>query len=112
MKTNKYAPKPIDDIDVAFGGKVMEILPPYAEIPDEFKRHYHPWARWQSNWFFSGLKRYPKPKEGVDMQLALKNLAACQSSWEPKHEHKMAGVAYLASLWFDGPDGQEIKSEE
>lgn len=31
---------------------------------------------------------------------AFRHLAACQGSFEPKHEHKQAAVAWLASLWF------------
>lgn len=81
----------------------MEILPPYSEIPDEFKRGSNPWAEWQGEWFYSGLKKLPTPKAGIDLDLAMKNLACVQGSFEPKHEHKQAGVAYLASLWFEKP---------
>lgn len=87
--------------DVAFGGKAMEILPAYRLIPDEFKRGSNPWVQWQSEWFYSGLKQMPTPKPGIDLQLAMANLACVQGSFEPKHEHKQAGVAYLASLWFE-----------
>ena len=40
-------------------------------------------------------------KQGISLSLALRHLGACLSSWEPKHEHKTAGVAYLMSLWFE-----------
>lgn len=103
-------PIPVDKLDQAFGGKAMGILPKYSEIPEEFKdmNQRHPWVEWQSSWFYTGLKRYPKPKDGIDLKMAMANLACCQGSWEPKHEHKMAGVAYLASLWFESPDGDEV----
>lgn len=87
--------------DVAFGGKAMDILPPYLSIPDEFKRGKNPWVQWQRDWFYKGLKSLPTPKPGIDIKLAMANLACCQGSFEPKHEHKEAGVAYLASLWFE-----------
>jgi anti-sigma factor ChrR (cupin superfamily) len=94
--------------DVAFGGKAMEILPPMAKIPAEFRSSQNPWVRWQSEWFYRGLDAYPVPKEGVDLSMAMANLACAQGSFEPKHEHKSAGVAYLASQWFERPDGECI----
>ena len=103
-------PIEVNDVDVAFGGKVDEILPPWKDIPEEFKGGRSPWVDWQSDWFFKGLDRNPVPKEGIDLHLAMANLAAVQRSWAPKHEHKQAGVAYLASLWFSSPDGEEIKA--
>jgi hypothetical protein len=43
-------------------------------------------------------------KEGVDGNLAFRHLSAIQRSFTPKHEHKEAAVAYLASLWFEDVD--------
>lgn len=96
--------------DIAFGGKAMQILPPMAKIPSEFRSSQNQWVKWQREWFYSGLKAYPVPKEGIDLPMAMANLAAVQGSFEPKHEHKEAGVAYLASLWFERPDGKPTKS--
>jgi hypothetical protein len=107
----KRMPIDLNAADVAFGGaggKLKEILPPMSEIPDEFKRGSGPWIEWQRDWFFSGLKRYPVPREGIDRGKAMSNLACVQRSYEPKHEHKQAGVAYLASLWFSSTDGEPI----
>lgn len=109
-KAAKYLPIEIDGADVAFGGQAMQILPPYDAIPDEFKRENNPWAKWSGDWFFKGLERYPVANDGIDLGLAMRNLSAVQRSFEPKHEHKEAGVAYLASLWFSSPDGEEIKA--
>lgn len=107
----KYVPIDVTDADRAFGGKAMEILPPYGSIPDEFKRGSNPWVKWQQQWFYSGLKAYPVPKDGIDLKKAMHNLACVQGSFAPKHEHKEAGVAYLASLWFSSPDGQPTKAK-
>lgn len=104
----KYTPIEVSRVDMAFGGKAMEILPPWSEIPDEFKCQRSPWVKWQQDWFFSGLKRMPVPNAGVDLDRAMQNLACIQRSFEPKHEHKEAGVAYLASLWFSSPEGSEM----
>ena len=94
-------PIPVTKADQVFGGKVDEILPPMSEIPDEFKSSLgNRWLRWQQDWFYKGLDRYPVPREGIDLKTAMANLACVQGSYAPKHEHKQAGVAYLASLWF------------
>ena len=104
----KYLPIEINDVDIAFGGKAMKILPPYDGIPDEFKRASNPWVKWSGDWFFKGLDRYPVANDGIDLRLAMRNLSAVQRSFEPKHEHKEAGVAYLASIWFSSQDGELI----
>ena len=109
--TTTYLPIPVSDVDVAFGGKAMQILPPISEIPDEFQNYSNEWNRFVSSWFFGGLKRYPVPREGVDFDLALRNLMCVIGSFQPKHEHKGAGAAYLASLWFSSPDGELIKAK-
>lgn len=102
-------PIAVTDRDMAFGGKCTEILPPMAEIPTEFHRQGSVWLDWQSDWFYNGLKRYPVAKAGIDLNLAMNNLKCIQGSFAPKHEHKQAGVAYLASLWFERPDGELIQ---
>lgn len=38
--------------------------------------------------------------EGVDGNDAYRQLGAIMGSYQPQHVHKIAGVAYLASLWF------------
>lgn len=107
--SKSYKPIPVSRADVVFGGKVDKILPRWSDIPDEFKRGTSPWCAWQGAWFFKGLKRYPVPKEGIDLGMAMANLGAVQGSFQPKHEHKEAGVAFLASLWFSSPDGEPTK---
>ncbi len=102
MNTDRL-PIPVTKADTVFGGKVHEILPPYEDIPDEFTSGRSPWVKWQREWFFNGISKIPEPKEGIDTNLAMANLACVQGSFAPKHEHKEAGVAYLASLWFQKP---------
>ena len=106
-----YLPIPVSDVDIAFGGKAMEILPPISAIPEEFHNYSNQWSRFVSDWFFGSLKRYPAPREGIDFDLALRNLKCVIDSFEPKHEHKEAGAAYLASLWFKSPNGEPIKAK-
>jgi hypothetical protein len=79
--------------------RVADCMPEYRNIPDEFKRPNNPWVKWQVAWFFDGLKSFPSAKEGVDQISAMRHLDCIQRSWDTKHEHKEAAVAYLASLW-------------
>lgn len=99
-----HKPIHVDDLDVVFGGKAMQILPKYDEIPDEFKSWNNKYNKWASGWFLSDLKEIPEAVDGVDQNLAMRNLACVLKSFEPKHEHKTAGVAYLASLWLEIPE--------
>jgi hypothetical protein len=90
----------ISDLDVAFG--TVKGLPAYASIPDEFtRRGGTKWNDLVSDWFFGGLKSLRlAPNEGVDKDKAMKHIRALLASFEPKHEHKEAGVAYLMSQYF------------
>jgi len=100
-----HRPEEVTDLDMAFGARAMDLLPPYREIPEDFRLNRgsaRPWIEFQQTWFFRGLPADTRfvPTEGVDARSAIRHLKAIQGSWEPKHEHKEAGVAYLASLWF------------
>lgn len=85
---------------------MRRLLPPYEEIPEDFRRERGESKKWhaiQSRWFFSGLPGNTefKEKPGIDVNAALMHLGAIQGSFDPKHEHKQAAVAWLMSLWFD-----------
>lgn len=91
----------VTDLDLAFPTKAMDILPPYKDIPEEFKRDYHKWAKVALDWFYAGLKNAKwEAKPGVDTNKALRAIQACLGDWSPKHEHKIAGVAFLLNEWF------------
>jgi hypothetical protein len=95
-------PQPVSDLELAFGGQMSRLLPPPSEIPDEFHHGHTKWNKLQQTWFFRGLSGVTwSPKPGIDQAAAIRHLKAIQASWEPKHEHKEAAVAYLASLWFE-----------
>lgn len=96
-------PKPIDRVNAAFPTSIEGYLPPYAEIPTEFKHGRTEWNKLFSQWFYSGLPKGTEfiAKEGIDRDEALRHVKYCMGSFEPKHEHKEAGVAYLLSLWFE-----------
>lgn len=105
METAKILPVKIDKMDMVLGGKAMEILPKWDDIPEDFRRERgeaRKFCEFVSQWFFKGADANQlRVKPGIDMTMALANLKCCLASFAPKHEHKEAGCAYLLSLWFD-----------
>src|SRR5580704_11065350 len=99
-------PQKIDTATLAFPTAVEgTLLPAWADIPDEFRGdrgRSNPWCSVVMEWFNNGLNpvRF-KAKDGIDSNDAWRHLGACLKSRQPKHEHKVAGVAYLMSQWFD-----------
>lgn len=94
---------PVREGDIAFGGDVTSLLPAWDEIPAAFKSDAHPFNQVVTQWFFGGLPAETEfqPKPGVDPNAAILHVAAIMRSFQPKHEHKNAGCAYLLSLWFE-----------
>lgn len=90
-------------IDQALPKHTVDCMPAYTIIPEEFKRQSNPWVRWQNEWFFDGLKAAPEPLDGIDGKAAMRHLRYIQTSFDTRHEHKEAAVAYLASKWFLKP---------
>lgn len=104
-----FMPMETTGLERAFPTDVSRLLPcKYEEIPREFTMGgQNTWAKFQATWFFHGIKGLSvEPKEGIDAAKALKHLACIQGTYELKHEHKTAFVAYLASLWFDSWKGE------
>lgn len=100
-----YVPLPVTDVQLAFPANVLDLMPDYEAIPEDFRRdrgEARPWVKLQRRWFFRGLLGVPiRARDGIDRKQALRHLSAIQGSFEPKHEHKEAAVAYLASLWLE-----------
>ena len=97
------APKEVDDITLAFPARVVgTYLPPISEIPDEFVRGKSEWCKIVSNLFFKGGS-LPSVKPGIDAAKAKRHLMTVLGSFEPKHEHKEAGAAWLMSMWYELP---------
>lgn len=93
----------VSPLDMAFPTTVKHLMPPYAEIPAEFKNDRTVWNRLVSDWFFCGVKNLTlTPKDGIDKDKALRHIKTVMGSFEPKHEHKEAACAYLLSQWFEG----------
>lgn len=97
-------PRLTNDLENAFGPRrIHDFLPTREEIPEEFYRGYNQWAKVISGWFFEGLDKNTEldPKPGIDPAQALKHISVCLRSFEPAHEDKTAGCAYLMSKWFN-----------
>ena len=123
--TDWSKPTVVDLLTQAFPARIMHLLPAYEDIPPQFKQDsgtawntsQASWNAWQAKWFYRGLDEndLPTPVDGVDYDIAMRHLKTIQGSWEPKHEHKEAAVAYLASLWFKpqpaGPVGPGQEEE-
>jgi len=92
----------VDMATMMFPAEVIgKYLPEWGSIPDQFKKSSHPYQKIASSWFFMGVKDIKfTPRDGVDLKKALMHIRACLGSFEPKHEHKIAGVAYLMDEFF------------
>ena len=102
-------PREVSNLDMAFPVGAMELMPAHKDIPEQFDNS-EKWDRFISDWFFCGLKGYElTPREGIDTEKALRHIKAIIGSFEPKHEHKQVGCAYLMSLWF--ADGKWERNE-
>lgn len=102
-------PQNLTRVDLAFGN--VKHLPKYDTLPDDYRRMNAPGCRAVSMWFYKGAEASPdgikidgvayKAKEGVDAGKALAAIKSCLGSFEPKHEHKIAGCGFMFSEWFE-----------
>lgn len=104
----------VTKLDMAFGARAMEIMPAMKDIPKDFPNR-RKWKEVMGHWFFCGIKNAKwTPKPGVDQGKALAAIRTVLGSFDPKHEHKEAAVAYMLSEWFedvtyDKPDFSELR---
>lgn len=97
---------PIPDVtrlDLAFGK--IDHMPRYDIVPDDFKRSSNQYAAFIASWLFPGISQTElarlRPREGVNQSKALAAIGTIMRSFEPKHEHKNAGCAFLLHAWFE-----------
>ena len=116
-------PKEVSDVFAVFPANVIGVyLPEMKDIPDEFQDIWRndggPCAVAHAlctGTFITGKAEgtasvdisndgtfHLLPKEGIDAEKAWRHICACRDSYEPRHEHKIAGMGYLLSLWFHG----------
>jgi len=99
-----YKPITVTDAELAFPAKVVgTLLPKWEEIPEEFRRMQGSWVSIVNTWFCRGIEDTFSVKKEHDANKVWRHLAACMHSFEPDHAHKIAGVAYLMSLWVEPP---------
>lgn len=111
-------PTPINDATLAFPANAeTDLMPPYQECLDGLDglsdKDRKKWIEFQRSWFYSGLSEKTEfhCKEGIDGETAYRHLRAVQGSYQPKHQHKEAAVAYLCSLWFTKITKYEVKGK-
>lgn len=104
-RKNEFVPrdwlKPIGAsiADIYLGGdEIGKWLPAKKDIPKEFFNYNNEWAKIAERLFYNGGK-LPRLKHGIDVAAATADIGCCLQSFEPSHEHKIAGVAYLLSMW-------------
>jgi hypothetical protein len=96
-------------VELAFPANVVEFMPQWEDIPDEFKHGSTKENELVCQWFFRGVKHFRlTPREGVDGNKALDHIQMILGSFEPKHEHKEAACAFLFREWFSSIDYDKI----
>lgn len=99
-------PQDIDKVLYVFPARVIgTLLPELKAIPEDVPRV---WGHFIGYWFaaiYTG-KGLPADiefhaKSGFDAEKAYRHIDTCMRSFQPKHEHKTAGCAYLASCFFE-----------
>lgn len=112
----------ITDVEMAFGS--TQWLPPWEAIPKEFKDGFpnadSPYVKLVDAMLFERplpeMGMTPNPGwegDGEAFQTGLRRLMSSHlTSFEPKHEHKVAGVAYLFSRIFTLSPLEDALEEE
>ena len=99
---NAILPQEVDDMLIAFPAGIGHLMPKMEDIPLEFQKGHNKWHLFFNDYFFSGVDDLEfNRKEGIDSEMAWRHIQCIIGSYEPKHQHKEAAVAYLMSLWFD-----------
>lgn len=101
-------PRKIPAAQRAFPADVIgTLLPLWDDIPEEFRsdwtgQHGNEWTLFVNRLFGLGwpLDREVLRRDDVDPEIAYQHLDTILRSYQPKHEHKIAGVAWLMSRWF------------
>jgi hypothetical protein len=98
-----WIPLPPDEVTLAFPANVVGVMPGYVDLrTTEFDRLEHPLRQFAERWFSDGLapRTMFLPTSGINTKLALRHLHGILRSTQPKHEHKLAAVAFLLNEWF------------
>lgn len=111
-----YPPVSTDKVLRAFPASIQHLMPAPEDIPEDFRHSGDTaWNDLASTMFYKGIPQDSEfhPRPGIDPETAYWHLYCILSSYWPKHEHKEAAVAFLASCWFEkvifGTEGSEQK---
>lgn len=100
--TYKLENPTVTDIEVAFGS--TKYLPKMEDIPEEFFKRRNVYVQLFNDIFFKGVSELNyEPIEGFDRATINRLISSHAGSFDPKHEHKEAGVAYMMSLMMKNP---------
>ena len=105
----------VNNVDLAFPASVKHLMPDDLDEIRRDKRLDRKWERFAADWFFRGAEASLlrlKAKPGVDKLMALRHAYCILNSFEPKHEDKMAAVAYLLGEWFEPLPDETKKSAQ
>lgn len=110
-------PVEISDVERVFPAGALDYMPAWDDIPEEFRNGSSEWCHLVTTWLHRGLsKRFGYQVTeglGLDGNMVWRQLTAIAGSYAPKHEHKIAAMAYLCSVWMEGviygPQGAELK---
>jgi hypothetical protein len=104
----------LNDILPGFGQSLdqrpQELLPAEDDIPAEYSKPDHPWhIFWAAVLEKGDIMRAQAltPKEGINLSPALTQVIAIVHNQTPSAKHKLAGLAYLSSLWFEPIDDDQ-----
>lgn len=94
-------PKPVSDAEFAFPTRVIGyFIPGWDELPETFQQGTSGYENLAILACFNGIELLSEAlRDEVDAALARRQLIAIVRSFQPKHEHKEAAIAYLLSLW-------------
>ena len=81
---------------------IHTLIPEFDDIPVEFEKPDNKWHKVVLTWFFTGINKEKfRAKSGIDKEKAFSHLSVLIGDWSLKHNHKIAGAAFLMSLWFE-----------
>ena len=97
-----YEPQEVSQAQLVFPAGVGPLMPAPDDTPEEFWNGRSSWVDMVDCWFAVGLSRdaVVDVKDGIDANTAFRHLSCIMGSFEPKHEHKVAAVAFLSERWF------------
>jgi len=106
MNDDKWKrPQKIESVNMVFGTVIETYMPKWTDLPEDFRRErgieVQKWGRIVDDLFFRGATniRCIVKDPTIDQKDIMRHIAVLLHSFEPSHEHKTAGVAYLLSLW-------------